>query len=424
MSKQKNDALLPFLQQLSGGQSAGQAQSKSPAFGMASLAAFGPDGVGSGPANAPITQVQPQGSPTSKSMVGSLTADQLAAYKALGMDVTPEWKLANEGVEQKAGSYYVKPGEGMRYVPDPAKGIDFQDGKVQPMNGFLATTAGITGANKGAELAATDRFALPSAVNTSKGSFSMLPSQQRAAANGGTDPAYPQTQPKIGTNPSFPRVTPDQQAARDVERRAILKQELINNPNDVALQSEARTAGIPLQNEAQKTYSTGQAKDLSERATEIRTAGFTADSKIGKYTQLAKLYGNFEGGKLSKTAMDLAQLGNSLGLKIDKDLPNKEAAAALSNEIALTLRSPAGGAGMPGAMSDADREFLRSMTPQLGQTAEGRKLVVNAAVAIEQRNKDIATFARKYEQKHGMVDNGFYEQLSAWAEANPLFGGK
>lgn len=173
---------------------------------------------------------------------------------------------------------------------------------------------------------------------------------------------------------------------------------------------------------ADKTYAEGVAKDQVEQRKSIMAAGFNAPTNIAKLKNIDKLLGDFDGGKLSQSALDFASAANSLGIKIDKNLPNKEAASALSNEIALSLRNPSGGAGMPGAMSDADRNFLAGMTPNMGQSAQGRKQLIAAKIAVEQRSQQVADAARKYEQKYGKLDNGFYSQLSAWAAATPMFG--
>jgi hypothetical protein len=127
---------------------------------------------------------------------------------------------------------------------------------------------------------------------------------------------------------------------------------------------------------------------------------------------------------LTGTGTNIASAANSFGLKIDKNLPNKEAAAALANQIALEMRNPAGGAGMPGALSDKDREFLVGMTPNAGQTAQGRKMLIDSYVAVQKRNQQVAEFATKYEKKYGRLDSGFFDQLTAWSSANQMFGGK
>ncbi|APW37660.1 hypothetical protein RD110_11030 [Rhodoferax koreense] len=175
-------------------------------------------------------------------------------------------------------------------------------------------------------------------------------------------------------------------------------------------------------NTADSAYQSGVAKDQVEQRKNIVSAGFSAPSRIAKLQQIDKLLGDFEGGALSDKGVQFASAMNSLGMKVDKNLPNKEAALAMSREIALGLRNPAGGAGMPGAMSDADRNFLSSMTPDIGQTAQGRKQIIQAGIAVETRNQQVADFARKYEAKYGKLDNGFYSQLANWSSANPLFG--
>lgn len=98
-----------------------------------------------------------------------------------------------------------------------------------------------------------------------------------------------------------------------------------------------------------------------------------------------------------------------------------EAAMALSNEMALQLRNPAGGAGMPGSLSDKDREFLVSMVPGLGQTRAGRKLLISARKKMNKRTQDVAAHARNYWDKHGVLDSGFERELAVWSAKNPIF---
>ncbi|HQR98164.1 MULTISPECIES: hypothetical protein [unclassified Polaromonas] len=173
-----------------------------------------------------------------------------------------------------------------------------------------------------------------------------------------------------------------------------------------------------------KEYAVNATKDIGETRKTIMNAGFSAPSTIAKYQQLGKLLQDVDGGTLTATGTNIASAMNSLGFKIDKNLSNKEAAAALGNEMALELRNPANGAGMPGAMSDADRNYLVSMIPNASQSAQGRAQLLAAKIAVEQRKVQTATFARNYEKKYGRLDNGFFEQMSAWSNQNPLFKGK
>lgn len=77
------------------------------------------------------------------SRLASLGIDQVAGLHAAGgPDLLNAYKLAREGFERKPGSFYEGIDGGREYVPDPSKGITFQNGRVGLLPGFTdATTA-------------------------------------------------------------------------------------------------------------------------------------------------------------------------------------------------------------------------------------------------------------------------------------------
>ena len=162
-------------------------------------------------------------------------------------------------------------------------------------------------------------------------------------------------------------------------------------------------------------------KNFGEEFSALQKNGVTAGAKIANLTRMESLLDGVKTGKLTPIGTDIAALADSLGISIDKNLGNKQAALALSNQIALTLRSTADGGGMPGAMSDADREFLRSMTPGLAKTPEGNKQIIETAKKVARREQEVARLARDYRQKNGHMDEGFYNALQEYADKNPLF---
>lgn len=176
-----------------------------------------------------------------------------------------------------------------------------------------------------------------------------------------------------------------------------------------------------------KTYSEAAAKDAAQTYGQLQEAGRSAPGQIAKYQQLNALLSNHDGGKLSQTGLDIASAANSLGIKLDKNLGNKEAAAALANEMALQLRNPAGGAGMPGAMSDSDRQFLASMIPSLQSSAQGRNQMVQMRVQMLKRDQEVSQMANKWQQRFGRFDapdatgKTFQDYLAQYSEARPLF---
>lgn len=200
---------------------------------------------------------------------------------------------------------------------------------------------------------------------------------------------------------------------------------MVANPayQDFALRERAagrsvQTVKLPAQ-ENEESKAVG--KFFGENYAEVQKAGLNAQGKINRINRLDSLLTGVDTGKFAPVGVDIAKAAKEFGINIDDKLGNKEAAVALSSEIALELRNPSGGAGMPGAMSDADRNFLAGMVPGIEKTPEGRKLIVETYRKMAQRDMEVANMARKYRAKNGSINEGFYDELAAYSQANPLF---
>jgi hypothetical protein len=155
---------------------------------------------------------------------------------------------------------------------------------------------------------------------------------------------------------------------------------------------------------------------------DIQKAGFNAPATIGRANRLSQLLEGIQTGKLTPAQTEVQATLASFGIQVGKDLGNKQAAEALSNAMALELRNPAGGAGMPGAMSDSDRKFLQGMVPGLGTSPEGRKLMIETSKKLAERDQVVARMARDYRKKNGSLDEGFFNELEAYSNSSPMFG--
>ncbi|MFN7121890.1 MAG: hypothetical protein ACK4NM_07645 [Hydrogenophaga sp.] len=181
----------------------------------------------------------------------------------------------------------------------------------------------------------------------------------------------------------------------------------------------AASATIINKQEGEEAKSVG--KFFGDAYANIQNAGFNAQSKVSRYNRLGELLEGVNTGKFSAAGLEVAKAGQSLGFNIDPNVGNKEAAQALASEIALELRNPSGGAGMPGAMSDKDREFLVSMVPGLATTPQGRKQMLETAQKLAQRDVQVSKIAREYRKRNGTIDEGFYDELARYSAENPLF---
>lgn len=182
-----------------------------------------------------------------------------------------------------------------------------------------------------------------------------------------------------------------------------------------------KPAGTTINMGQEKAESKAVGEYFGKQYSEIQSAGYLASNKLNKVSRLNNLLEGVNTGKLTPAGVEIASTAQSLGFTVDPKLGNKQAAEALTNEMALELRNPSGGAGMPGAMSDADRQFLRGMVPGIEKTPEGRKMITESMVKLAKRDQEVAKIARDYRKKKGMIDEGFYEELNAYSAANPLF---
>jgi hypothetical protein len=167
-------------------------------------------------------------------------------------------------------------------------------------------------------------------------------------------------------------------------------------------------------------------KGMGEMYSGLLKADMNAPASIAKYQRLGSLLSNVSTGKFKGTTLELKAAAKSLGVDLNAlgvadDVAPAQAARALSNQIALELRNPAGGAGMPGALSDKDREFLIQSIPGLENDPAAIPLMVDYRVKLEKRAQQVARKARDYRRKNGKFDERFFDELQDWSEKNQLF---
>jgi hypothetical protein len=174
-----------------------------------------------------------------------------------------------------------------------------------------------------------------------------------------------------------------------------------------------------------RAYQGSIAQDAAAQFKAIVDRGATAPTRIAQFDRLEKLLGDFEGGKLSGTTTEIYSALNSLGMGglVPKDLPNRQAAQALSANMLLTAMGGSLGVGV----SNTDRDFLEKTIPGLGQSAGGRRQMVQYGKAVASRDRDVSMAARKWQSKYGRIDalddqdRTFEENLMVWAAKHPLF---
>lgn len=120
--------------------------------------------------------------------------------------------------------------------------------------------------------------------------------------------------------------------------------------------------------------------------------------------------------------LQIRKFGQLLGLPVDDEkVAAAEVVKAIQNRMALQMRNPDSGMGMPGAVSDKDLTFLKDAQIGVDKSPEGNRNMLIAFRALNQRKKDVARLADEYVRVNGRLDIGFNEIVRRFAEENPMF---
>lgn len=392
---------------------------------LGKLAGDSPTGGAGGTA----TQGAPQGG------LAGMSLNDIALAAVSGVPGAKELleikKQQMQGTAFEQGKTYRFEGGQERQIPKLENGqVASPQGVVSNAPGAVQSTAEMTGATAGATEGAKAGMDVIS-VPDGRGGMISLPRAVAVRILGG---GVPQPQQAIPSPSAMMGERPKGQPVQVGDRIYLDGRDVTNAAqNNGTVQPTVPPTGGPQpqlgrsMSPADTTYANETAKNSVEQYKLIQDAGIKAPSQIAKYKQLGSLLEGVDGNKLSSTGVEVSRVANSLGIKLDPKLANKEAAAAITNELALSLRDPSQGGGMPGAMSDADRQFLLNSVPNLGQSAQGRQKMIDMKVKVNERNAAVAEMARKWQSRFGRIDapapdgKDFQSLLQSWSTQNPLF---
>lgn len=131
-------------------------------------------------------------------------------------------------------------------------------------------------------------------------------------------------------------------------------------------------------------------------------------------------------GAMANLSLKATKIAQGLGidpatLGLPANAGPAETINAISNRLAMEARNPAGGAGMPGAMSDADRNFLKDTVPNLGDTPQGIAMKIDIAQKGAARKAEMAEAWNAYPDQTQAGWSKFKQDWKKYTDANPLF---
>ena len=181
-------------------------------------------------------------------------------------------------------------------------------------------------------------------------------------------------------------------------------------------QSRATRVNVDAGQRFENEYSKAQGKSFSDFKEKVNAAGFSAPAQLRKLERMEQLLTGVDGGKLSPVGLEVASALNSIGIKVDPRLGNKEASEALARELAGGLRQPG-----TGPMTDKDFENFLTQVPSLSKTADGRKQIMKTMRSALTRDMQIAKMAREYQRRNGgVLDDGFMDEAAQYIAENPV----
>lgn len=175
-------------------------------------------------------------------------------------------------------------------------------------------------------------------------------------------------------------------------------------------------------NPGEKAWDTEMGKQFAQRYDDLVNQSESATQMLGLLDMAeAGFETGVRTGALGETEQSIRQLGLTLGIGDADKIAGGELVRAVQNRMALVMRSPDSGMGMPGAVSDRDLTFLKDAQVGLDRSPEGNRRMLSAFRAMEQRKLDIARLADEYIQREGRLDPGFNRAVRDYAAANPMF---
>lgn len=224
---------------------------------------------------------------------------------------------------------------------------------------------------------------------------------------------------RIRHNKALEGVRQDKVPSGIQEYRFAMQQREAAGQEPISFEEWKKTTKSPLVTiEGEKEYSKARGKALAEEFGTMMSDANSARDRISQLNQIDELLSdpNIYTGVGAEKINAVKRIGKSLfGLDFE-GVGAADAARRVSSEMALAIKQDI----KDPQMSNSDREFLLSLPPNISDTTEGRKLLIQLELAKQNRKIEVAKFAREYRSEHGKLDDGWYDALDQWAQANPL----
>jgi hypothetical protein len=156
---------------------------------------------------------------------------------------------------------------------------------------------------------------------------------------------------------------------------------------------------------------------LAEEYLTIQRNASDALTNKARYARARQLINQAKGktGALGETKLAAKRLGKAFGLDVG-DVGPLEALKGMSVDLTMDVVQKT-----KGAVSNKEMELFAQTAPGLSNTYEGNLLLLDMYDRLADLKQQEAKLARKYQNRKGRFDSGYYEELAKFHEENKLF---
>jgi hypothetical protein len=169
-------------------------------------------------------------------------------------------------------------------------------------------------------------------------------------------------------------------------------------------------------------YQEARAKANSDLYDKIGTDQLDASAGLANVSRMRQALAdpNVYQGNGGEAYAAVKGYAKSLGFDIS-GVENSQLATSLHNQLTLAARKVD---GMPGSLSDSDRNFLSAIAPGLNNRPETNTALMDMMGKMYQRKIEIAKMRDDYVAENGKLDDGFTKRVSDFVSKNNLFDAK
>lgn len=185
--------------------------------------------------------------------------------------------------------------------------------------------------------------------------------------------------------------------------------------------TEVRTPATEVNIGGEKGYDNREGTLLADTMNTSRTEAQNATAQLGTLRAMESAMNDpqFRSGAMQNEAMFATQLAQAVGLANPEAVQSMESFRALSNQAILAGLGGSLGTGV----SNADRDYIAQTMPNLTNSEAGNREIIRIHTLLAQRKIDTANeMQRIADANGGRLPSDYVQQLSNWAESNPLFG--